>query len=286
VYITPADIAASQAEGRRHRLDCLAVLLELRRPTVAASHASAAHLWGFLVRRQRLTTVRLTDPTLSRKGRGYVVTQAPLRPADVVRNGPLRWTSAARTLLDCAREWDVDDAVVALDAALRSGATTSAELRGATEALRGWPRVRRAVRAVDLADGRAESPLETRGRLRLVGAGFTPTELQVEIRSSSRLIGVVDAWFDEAAVAVEFDGQVKYRDPWRNRSPEQVLWDEKRREDELRALDVRVVRIVDRDVDDEWARKEAHLRRLLAVPGPADRRFTATARPLGRQRAG
>jgi len=37
--------------------------------------------------------------------------------------------------------------------------------------------------------------------------------LQVEIRTPGRLVAVVDAWFDEAAVAVEFDGQVKYREP-------------------------------------------------------------------------
>ena len=136
-------------------------------------------------------------------------------------------------------------------------------------------------RAVALADGRAESPLETRGRLRIVGAGLPRPELQVEIRTGGRLVGVVDAWFDEAAVAVEFDGRVKYTDPWRGRSPERVLWDEKRREDELRALDIRVVRIADADLGARWPRVEARLRRLLARPGPAGRRFTATPRLQG-----
>ena len=32
-------------------------------------------------------------------------------------------------------------------------------------------------------------------------------------RRGGRLVGVVDAWFDEAAVAVEFDGRVKYTEP-------------------------------------------------------------------------
>ena len=49
------------------------------------------------------------------------------------------------------------------------------------------------MRAVSLADGRAESPLETRGRLRIVGAGLATPNLQVEIRAGGRLVGVVDA---------------------------------------------------------------------------------------------
>lgn len=87
-------------------------------------------------------------------------------------------------------------------------------------------------------------------------------------------------------MAVEFDGRVKYTDPWRNRSPGQVLWEEKRREDALRALDIGVVRIADVDVGREWPRTEAGLRRLLSRPGPVVRRFTATPRARGVPRAG
>jgi hypothetical protein len=230
--------------------------------------------------------VRLTDPTLSRQGRGYRVTQAPLRTGEVVRTGPLRLTSAARTLLDCARQWDLDDAVVALDAAQLAGRVTARDLADGVAALHGWRGARRAARAVALADGRAESPLETRGRLRIVGAGLPTPQLQTEIHAGGRLVGVVDAWFDQAAVAVEFDGRIKYTDPWRGRSPEQVLWDEKRREDQLRALDIRLVRVVDADLGPTWPTTEERLRGLLATPGPASRRFTVSARTRGRQRAG
>ena len=134
---------------------------------------------------------------------------------------------------------------------------------------------------MELADGRSESPLETRGRLRIVGAGLPRPELQVEIRTTERLVAVVDAWFDEAAVAIEFDGQVKYTAPWRGRTPEQVLWNEKRREDELRALDIRVVRIADADLRGRWPAMERRLRGAVATPGPASRSFTANPRPRG-----
>jgi hypothetical protein len=64
-----------------------------------------------------------------------------------------------------------------------------------------------------------------------------------------------------------------------------VLWEEKRREDELRALDIRVVRIADADLDERWARIEGRLRELLAAPGPTHRRFSAAPRLRGLTRA-
>ena len=286
VYVTAEELADAERRGARHRLDCLAVLLHLGRPTAAVSHTSAARLHGLPVRRDLPRLVRLTDPHQWRRGNGFVVARASLPAADVVTAGPVRLTTPARTLVDCAREWDLEDAVVAMDAALLAEQATPSELRGAAAALRHWPGAPRAARAVEHADGRAESPLETRGRLRMVGAALPLPELQVEIRAGGRLVGVVDAWFEESAVAVEFDGYVKYADPWRGRTPEQVVWDEKRREDELRSLDIRVVRIADADLGSRWPRIEGRLRDLLVVPGPTRRRFTAAPRTRGRRRAG
>jgi hypothetical protein len=214
------------------------------------------------------------------------MSRAPLGRGEIWRAGPVRVTSAPRTLVDCAREWPLEDAVVAMDAALLAGRTTTDALRAAASATSGWPGASRAVRAAGLADGRAESPLETRGRLRILGSGLPAPELQVEIRAAGRLVAVVDAWFEQAAVAVEFDGRVKYTDPWRDRDAGQVLWEEKRREDELRALDIRVVRVVDADLGIRWTGVESRLPGFLATQGPAHRQFTATARSTGLQRTG
>jgi hypothetical protein len=79
----------------------------------------------------------------------------------------------------------------------------------------------------------------------------------------------------KAAVAVEFDGRITYTDPWRGRSPERVLWEEKRREYELRSLDIRVVRVADADLGLRWAEVERQLGGHLVLPGPTVRRFTA-----------
>jgi hypothetical protein len=70
------------------------------------------------------------------------------------------------------------------------------------------------------------------------------------------------------------------------RTPEQVLWEEKRREDELRALDIGVVRIADPDLGSGWPAVEARIASLVATPGPTTRRFSAVPRVRGILRAG
>ena len=286
VYIAAEDLPATDDARARHAVECMAVLLHLGRPHTVVSHATAAALRGWPLPRDIGPTVRLTDPDRWRQGQGFAMSRAPLPAGDVVRRGPLRVTSAARTLVDCAREWPLEDAVVALDAALLAEHVTPEQLRHATATAAHWAGARRAVRAVELADGRAESPLETRGRLRILGSGLPTPELQVEIRVGGRLVAVVDGWFDDAAVAVEFDGRVKYTDPWRDRSPGRVLWEEKRREDALRGLDIGVVRIADADVGTAWPATEQRLRRLTSTPGPAERRFTVHPRRRGLRRSG
>ncbi|MFB2351619.1 hypothetical protein, partial [Priestia megaterium] len=78
------------------------------------------------------------------------------------------------------------------------------------------------------------------------------------------LLDVVDAWFDHAAVAVEFDGRVKYTDPWRGRDPGHGPWEEKRREDELRGVGIRVVRLADEDLGSRWPEIEERMRRMAS----------------------
>jgi Transcriptional regulator, AbiEi antitoxin len=286
VYADPSDVPDGGRSLARQQFECLALLLELDRPTALASHATAARLWELPVpRREPTRPLRLTDPSGWRRGRDFVIAHAPVAARDRYRSGRLWLTSATRTLVDCAREWALEDSVVAIDSALLDELTTVDDLERSLRECGNWPGAPRARRAVSLSDGRAESALETRGRLRLVGAGIPPDHLQVEIRVDGGLVAVVDGWYDRAAVALEFDGKVKYTDPWRRRGAAEVLWREKRREDELRALDVRVVRLAEEDLHGGWAAAESRLRDLLSRPGPAIRRFTAVPRLQGIRRS-
>ena len=95
-------------------------------------------------------------------------------------------------------------------------------------------------------------PGETRlaHALRLLGIAATP---QVRIPGSN---AIVDFLLDDAPVVIEFDGRVKYGrgadelDPFgRRRSGQDVLWQEKRREDRLRELGYEVVRVIWSELD-------------------------------------
>lgn len=106
-------------------------------------------------------------------------------------------TSLLRTVLDCARELPLREAVVICDAALRRGLDQSS-LRDAARAARGKGAA--AIRAaVAHADARAESPLES--CLRLLAARLGSVEPQVWIAGVGRVDMVVDGW-----LVLEADG--------------------------------------------------------------------------------
>lgn len=271
VYIATADVATTDAR-QRHLMDCLAVLLVLDAGPVL-SHASAARLHGLIVPRQQPGDVRVTATDQWRRGRGYRVARASLPDDDVLPWLAFGTTTVARTLVDCAREWSLTAGVVAMDAALHELKVDRAELHRAVLAGSHRVGIAGAARALELSDGRAESPLETRGRLALLSAGLPRPELQVEIHDDAGRIGRVDAWYDEAAIALEFDGRVKYSEPRDASSSAEVLWKEKRREDRMREVGVRFVRIVNDDLGAPWRDKVARIRSLLDAPYVGERRF-------------
>ncbi|PWW22499.1 hypothetical protein JD79_01653 [Geodermatophilus normandii] len=274
VYIGAQDLVPAERDARvRHLVDCTAVLLSLA-PGPAISHASAARLHRLVLPGDVDGAVRLTDPVQWRRGRGYVVARASLPDGDLGRVLGFGVTVPARTLVDCAREWGVTDAVVAMDAALHDRVVDREDLRAAVLRATHWVGVGDAARAFGLADGRAESPLESRGRLALLEAGLPCPELQVEVHGPRGFVARVDAWYEEAGVAVEFDGRVKYLDPVDGREVGEVLWREKRREDRLRELGIRVVRLAREDVAPRRRRELAvRVGVLLAEPMAGVRRF-------------
>lgn len=278
VYAETRTVAGARADPRQgHLVDCAAVLASLE-PGPVLSHASAARFHGLPVPRGT-DVVRLTDTAQWRTGRGYRVARAGLGPEEIEPFLRFGATTPARTLVDCGREWSLTSSVIAMDAAMQTGVLTRADLVAAVLASSHRVGIGAAGRALWSSDGRAESPLETRGRLALLAGGLPLPELQVEVHDDRGRIGRVDAWYDDAALALEFDGRVKYTDPRGGRSPAQVAWDEKRREDRMRALGVRFVRIADEDLGTPWPGVVERIRTLLSEPVPGRRRFTLVRTP-------
>ena len=128
--------------------------------------------------------------------------------------------------------FSVEAAVVAADAALRTGLCSPDDLEDARRRLVvGLRGRRRALRALESVDGSSESPGESRTRL-VLAALELPVQPQFEVRDGwGRLLARVD-FLVAGRVVVEFDGAVKYA----GAEGQAALVAEKRREDMLREM--------------------------------------------------
>ncbi|RKN45499.1 endonuclease domain-containing protein [Micromonospora endolithica] len=163
------------------------------------------------------TTGALTAPTSGRAGgcrkarrigptAGLRIHRALVERADVVERDGVTVTTPARTCWDVARWHDVVEAVVIIEALLARRLVTVPALRdyALTRAgRRGW---RAMLRAVGLADPGAESPQESRTRVRLQLAGLPRPRTQWVVTDGGRFVARLDLAWPECKVAVEYDG--------------------------------------------------------------------------------
>ncbi len=199
-----------------------------------------------------------------RAPRGLAVPVARPPDTDVITVGGVRVVAAARTVLDVARLVSLTAGVVAADAALRLGRCTADDLSAALDPLRGHQRVAAARTCASLANPLSESPGESWSAVVFHVHGIERPARQEPFHDDRGLIGRSDFWWPDRRAIGEFDGKVKYgRVNPSGRSPEEVLWQEKVREDRLRALGLAVARWTTSDLvrpEQLCARLRAHLR--------------------------
>jgi hypothetical protein len=206
-------------------------------PDGAVSHRSAATLHGLPTIGAPPALPELTFPPRSSGQRyGVKAYRATFSEHDVVLVSGTVTTSVARTLVDEARHLPAARTVPQIDAALHRNLTSDDEIHDVLRRCWNWPGIRRAQRAVRLADARAESPLESVSRLVMGWYGVPKPELQVTIFDQyDRIVGRGDFYWDEFGVVGEADGRSKYE----NRD---VLFAEKDRQEVLENLRLVVVR--------------------------------------------
>lgn len=219
----------------RYRLGVRAAVLAATKPAVV-SHASSAALLRIPLRPHWRELVHVTRPgvTGSRTEGGVKHHLAGYGDGELAEVAGLKVTGLARTAVDIGREFGFTDGVVAADAALRLGATKT-ELGAVLDRMRSWPHVTRARAAVGVADGGAQSIGETLLRLLVLELDIGVPETQFVVVDRGRRAEVD---LRVRRHLFEFDGRVKYigrdRGGVAEKPAEQVLWDEKRREDWLR----------------------------------------------------
>jgi very-short-patch-repair endonuclease len=134
---------------------------------------------------------------------GMVVHSYQLADDEVHIVAGMAVTTAARTAFDIGRVRPVAKSVPILDALLNATGIKPVDVVAVADRHPRSRSSRRLRAALELADGGAESPQETRVRLLLVGAGFPKPETQIEF---PELRVRVDMGWREWKVAVEYDG--------------------------------------------------------------------------------
>ncbi|OYX50120.1 MAG: hypothetical protein B7Y93_09515 [Micrococcales bacterium 32-70-13] len=167
-------------------------------------------------------------------------------------------TDLPRTIVEFSTRSSFARSVAAIDWAIRvrrrpgEPGTSIDEIREAADAL-GMVRGRaRLERALAFADGRAESPGESWMRVLIHQLGFEVPDLQHEYRFADGRRFRSDFRWSSIRLAGEFDGQLKYRagEARDGRSVEQVVMQEKEREDAVRSGGDGMLRCVWADLRD------------------------------------
>lgn len=240
----------------RHALLVRATLPHLA-PGWVVSDVSAAVLLGLPIWNLPLDRVHVArDGTGGgRITRGVHRHLAPLDPSEIVHVGGIAVTSPARTVVDTASRAPFEQAVVVADAALapRPGGplTDRAALAAAVDRSARHGRAG-ARRVVAFADGGGRSPGESRSRVAMWRAGLPAPLLQYEVRTAEgRLVGTVDFGWPDLRTVGEFDGRIKYGEPFLRpgQSAADAVYEEKLREDGIRAEDLGMTRWTWPDID-------------------------------------
>ncbi|KAA9135609.1 hypothetical protein [Microbacterium caowuchunii] len=266
----------------RHLAHVLAVSLSARGSDPLFCLVSAACLWGLPLYRITPRRVHVYSRNVDRHSTPDVLRhEGGVPDHDIAERHGLRCTSLARTVYDLARMLPAEAGLAAADAALASvggdprafdddradALKADLDRRTTARAVRG---IRRAREVLALSDGRAQLPLESVARLQLVRLGFQRPRLQVPVADPHGGSYWIDIALDDVEAFCEVDGQTKYLDEAlrSGRSLEQVLLDEKQREDWIRGVaQRRMARVGDVHVRDLGA-----LRIRLAAFGIRPRR--------------
>ena len=278
-YTTSATWEACGPTGR-YLLTVQAVVGALDGQVVLTHHTALAalgvSLWG--VAFDEVHVHRDADRS-ARRDAGVVHHRGDLPDDQVMLVNGLFVAVPERSALDAARIVPFEAGVVLMDGARRLDTFDDERCSAFLEEQRDWQGSVRAARAFHFSDPRAATVGESRSRVLMARIGIPQPDLQVEIRDSlGRLIGITDLYVREIRTAVEFDGKLKYGRALYEQTGRledvdlgTVVWNEKRREDQIRDEGNEMVRLV-------WHELDGHDREVRGRFDRASRRAGAPLR--------
>lgn len=256
-YLDACESDSAEAPYRRHRVAAAATALAVG--NAVASHESAAAIFR-LSAVDVPCTVWLTRPRVpsgrTRLG-GVTIHRAALPDQHRGEWLGVPVTTPARMVIDLGRNLPFWKAVTVADETLHARLTSRAELQSVLADCAGWPGAAQAGRAVRFADPKAESALESVGRVVFAEQGLPPPERQVQIVVRAGQVYRVDFFWRRFRTIAEADGLLKYSDA-------SVLRNEKLRQEALSDIGYQVVRFTWKQVHDDPALVAARIRRAFA----------------------
>jgi hypothetical protein len=222
-----------------------------------ASHRTAARAHGIVVpdgKWPEHVTVARNERRIRR--RELICHGQALAQGDVELRDGVPITTAVRSLLDMSAEAPRLSAVWAIDDAIRRGVVSTRQLAMSLSARPGGRGDGVIKLRVAESDGRAESVLETAGRLALKDAGVMLPAVQHEVFDGGELVARLDAAYPDFRLGIEFDGVAVHGAP-------RALYRDRQRQNRLLHLGWKLLRFTWWDVVHDPAGFVAAVRRGL-----------------------
>ena len=252
-YYTFSDVWAATTPEGKHLTRARAVLDSLGE-AVVLSHVSAClvagvDVWGIPLDRVHVTRL---DGGAGRIEADVVHHEGFVSANEVVAVDGVRILRPARCVLEAATRGTSEQGLVMLNSALHKQLCTLEELGDQFDLMAHWPHMRHLHVPIRMCTSKAESVGESRGLWLFWEQHLPAPAMQHEVfNSRGLLIGRTDwAWPKHRGLG-EFDGRVKYGRLLKpGQDPGEVVFEEKRREDELReATNAWMVRLLWSDYD-------------------------------------
>jgi len=153
----------------------------------------------------------------ARPPRGMRTHDLCIYPEERMFLGDLPVTTPQRTAFDIGRRRPTRSTVARMDALLRATGIKPAEVAEIAVRHPGTRGLRQLDTVLELVDAGAQSPRETWLRLTLVDAGLPRPQTQIPVNSPSHVTTYyLDMGWEDAMVAVEYDGDHHRTDRWQH----------------------------------------------------------------------
>ncbi len=276
-HYSPSTLYDALDDAGKHLVLCRTVQNRMG-DRVAITHTSASAAWGHDQWGWDMSVVHVTrlDGGTGRIEAGVRHHRAQIDPAELSWVSGLWVVGEARSAFEACTAVSIESGLCIVSSALRAGRITKEILEeyGQKSRSLAWPRSRHARITIRLGDRRLQSVGESRSFAMFYRHAMPRPELQYEMRATrdGRLLGYNDfAWPDYCHLG-EFDGKRKYtRDIKPDEDPGEVVFREKRREDEMRREGAGMSRWIWRDLDE--SRQPTTVRQIDSEMRESRRRY-------------